>query len=191
MFDCRGARSLQLEAVALGLDSQAACDSQAEQMSSACRLAKQAGLFYEEVQRCLFAAPLAQHFDKSWTAHASVKAALYDSESQLQSAADLHSRDEIATEICRLQASAAARTAVCPVPLRFIETVSRAEDCSCRAALWWPATDETRAEVTLSSADFFHRLTCHAARRRPARRWRLPSARPRRSAGSCRTQWPC
>ena len=70
---------------------------------ASCRLGKQASLFYEEVQRCLFAPPLASHFDKSWTAHASVKAAVYDTEAQLQSAADLHSKDEIALEICRLQ----------------------------------------------------------------------------------------
>lgn len=71
--------------------------------AACCRLGKQASLFYDEVQRCLFAPPLAQHFDKSWTAHASVKAAVYDTEAQLQSAADLHSKDEIALEICRLQ----------------------------------------------------------------------------------------
>ena len=76
--------------------------------AASCRLGKQASLFYEEVQRCLFAPPLAAHFDKSWTAHCSVKAAVYDTEAQLQGAADLHSKDEIALEICRLQVCGAA-----------------------------------------------------------------------------------
>lgn len=72
-------------------------------MVLACRLAKQVSVFYEEVHRLLTSAPLASHFDKSWTAHVAVKTSLYDVESQLQNAEALHADDEIASEIARLQ----------------------------------------------------------------------------------------
>ena len=61
--------------------------------------------FYDDVLRFLNAAPLNQHFDKSWTSHVQVKATLYDVESQLQQAAQLHKDDDIAPEIARLKVS--------------------------------------------------------------------------------------
>lgn len=67
------------------------------------RLAQQAGVFYDDIQKELVRAPLNQHFDKSWTAHVSVKAALYFVEAQLQSGAAFHAADEIASEIARLK----------------------------------------------------------------------------------------
>ena len=68
-----------------------------------CRLTKQVSAFYDDVLRLLSAAPLSQHFDKSWTSHVQVKATLYDVESQLQQAAQLHKDDDIAPEIARLK----------------------------------------------------------------------------------------
>ena len=59
--------------------------------------------FYSEVLRLLNSPPLNQHFDKSWTAHVQVKETLYDVESQLQQAAQLHKDDDIAPEIARLK----------------------------------------------------------------------------------------
>ena len=72
-----------------------------------CRLTKQVSAFYDDVLRLLSAAPLSQHFDKSWTSHVQVKATLYDVESQLQQAAQLHKDDDIAPEIARLKVTPA------------------------------------------------------------------------------------
>lgn len=68
-----------------------------------CRLTKQVSAFYSDVLRLLSSPPLNQHFDKSWTAHVQVKETLYDVESQLQQAAQLHKDDDIAPEIARLK----------------------------------------------------------------------------------------
>jgi hypothetical protein len=67
------------------------------------RLTQQAAMYYDEVQKELQKPPLSQHFDKSWTAHVSVKSALYYVEAQLQSGIALHAQDEIAPEIARLK----------------------------------------------------------------------------------------
>ena len=58
-----------------------------EKIPCACRLAKQVNLFYGEVLRYLGQPPLNAHFDKSWTAHVSVKAMLYDAEAWIQQGA--------------------------------------------------------------------------------------------------------
>ena len=68
-----------------------------------CRLTKQVSAFYDDVLRLLTNPPLNQHFDKSWTSHVQVKTTLYDVESQLQQAAQLHKDDDIAPEIARLK----------------------------------------------------------------------------------------
>lgn len=77
--------------------------SLAQMPISSPRLTKQVSAFYDDVMRLLSAAPLSQHFDKSWTSHVQVKATLYDVESQLQQAAQLHKDDDIAPEIARLK----------------------------------------------------------------------------------------
>lgn len=69
--------------------------------------------FYAEVLRLLSSPPLNQHFDKSWTAHVQVKETLYDVESQLQQAAQLHKDDDIAPEIARLKVIQLPRTLLC------------------------------------------------------------------------------
>lgn len=79
--------------------------ARADKKSSAimARLTKQVSAFYDDVLRLLSGAPLSQHFDKSWTSHVQVKTTLYDVESQLQQAAQLHKDDDIAPEISRLK----------------------------------------------------------------------------------------
>jgi len=72
------------------------------------RLAKQAALHYEAVCRALASPPLATHFDKSWTTHATVKAGLYAGEAGAAAAAGLHAADEVAPEIARLRETSAA-----------------------------------------------------------------------------------
>lgn len=77
------------------------------------RLTKQVSAFYDDVLRLLSGAPLNQHFDKSWTSHVQVKATLYDVESQLQQAAQLHKDDDIAPEIARLKVTVHTRVCTC------------------------------------------------------------------------------
>ena len=172
-----------------------------------CRLAKQASLFYEEMQRCLYAPPLAQHFDKSWTAHATVKAAVYDCEAHLQNAADLHSKDEIAVEICRLQVCLLELIAAgIHPPLPVSQHCSPGSGRHCTPADWGCCSVLEHCDLAgLSStgpplvAYYTHLLmtacsacllTCQCPCRRPARLWQPPSGRPRRWAGSCRTPSP-
>ena len=72
----------------------------------ACRLAKQAALYYTECSRLLSSPPLNQHFDRSWLAHALVKSQLYEVESTVQNSAALRDADPIAgvaKEIARLR----------------------------------------------------------------------------------------
>lgn len=48
--------------------------------------------------------PLSQHFDRSWYSHATVKATLYEAETQSQAAVALHAEQEVAPEIARIKA---------------------------------------------------------------------------------------
>ena len=72
------------------------------------RLAAGAAALYSEVGRALACQPLASHFDKSWSVHASVKAALYLGEAGAAAAAALHAADDIAPEIARLRDASAS-----------------------------------------------------------------------------------
>ncbi|KAL4858651.1 Vacuolar-sorting protein [Chlorella vulgaris] len=66
------------------------------------RVAKQAAVYYRECSSLL------SHFDRSWLAHASVKALLYDVEATVQNSASLRDADQfagVAKEIARLRAS--------------------------------------------------------------------------------------
>ncbi|KAI7841696.1 hypothetical protein COHA_004563 [Chlorella ohadii] len=72
------------------------------------RLAKQCAVFYRECATLLAASPLNQHFDRSWLAHATVKALMYEVEATIQNSAALRDADEfagVAKEIARLRAS--------------------------------------------------------------------------------------
>jgi programmed cell death 6-interacting protein len=74
------------------------------------RVAKHAAALYDDVSRALAARPLADHFDRSWHAHAAVKALLHHLEADLQGAAALRLGDElkgVAAEVSRLRAAAA------------------------------------------------------------------------------------
>lgn len=61
------------------------------------------GLLYGEVAAALASPPLSSHFDKSWSGHVGVKAALYDVQALADSGAALHADDNIAAEIARLR----------------------------------------------------------------------------------------
>ncbi len=63
-------------------------------------------MYYDEVARALAVYPLSQHFDRSWTAHVAVKAALYDAESQMQAAQQQRAEDNVNVEITRLKVGA-------------------------------------------------------------------------------------
>ncbi|KAK9909798.1 hypothetical protein WJX75_007558 [Coccomyxa subellipsoidea] len=67
------------------------------------RLTRQVSVYYDEVARALAVYPLSQHFDRSWTAHVAVKAALYEAESQMQAAAQQRAEDNVNIEITRLK----------------------------------------------------------------------------------------
>lgn len=68
-----------------------------------CRLAKQVAAYYQEVKAMLGGAPLTSHLDRSWYIHISVKAGLYEAETQAQAAAGLHAEQEVAPEIARIK----------------------------------------------------------------------------------------
>ncbi|CAL8461578.1 g1109 [Coccomyxa elongata] len=67
------------------------------------RLSRQVSMYYDDVASVLPHYPLSQHFDRSWTAHVAVKAALYEAESQMQAAAAQRAEDNVNVEITRLK----------------------------------------------------------------------------------------
>ncbi|KAK9105811.1 hypothetical protein Scep_022655 [Stephania cephalantha] len=67
------------------------------------KVARQVGLYYEETYAALSSAPLTQHFDRGWTSHVQLKAALYYAEACYRCSLELHEKEEIAEEIARLK----------------------------------------------------------------------------------------
>ncbi|KAK9091373.1 hypothetical protein Sjap_024550 [Stephania japonica] len=67
------------------------------------KVARQVGLYYEEAYAALSAAPLTQHFERGWTSHVQLKAALYYAEACYRCSLELHEKEEIAEEIARLK----------------------------------------------------------------------------------------
>lgn len=63
----------------------------------------QVGLFYEEAYATLNAAPLNQHFDRTWISHIQFKAAQFYAEACYRCSLELHGKEEIAEEIARLK----------------------------------------------------------------------------------------
>lgn len=61
------------------------------------------GTLYSEVAAAMQGGLLAAHFDRSWSGHVGVKAALYEVQALLDSAAALHADDKIGAEIARLK----------------------------------------------------------------------------------------
>ncbi|XP_071735609.1 vacuolar-sorting protein BRO1-like [Rutidosis leptorrhynchoides] len=74
------------------------------------KISKQVGLYYEEALAALHAAPLTQHFDKTWLSHVQLKAALFYSEACYRYSLELHEKEEIAEEIARLKSGIGALT---------------------------------------------------------------------------------
>ncbi|PWA35768.1 BRO1 domain, ALIX V-shaped domain protein [Artemisia annua] len=74
------------------------------------KIARQVGLYYEEAAAALNVAPLSQHFDKTWTSHIQLKAALYYAEACYRYSLELHEKDEIGEEIARLKSGITALT---------------------------------------------------------------------------------
>ncbi|WOL09841.1 ALG-2 interacting protein X [Canna indica] len=67
------------------------------------KVARQVGLYYEETYATLSAPPLSQHFDRTWISHVQLKAAQYYAEACYRYSLDLHAKEEIGEEICRLK----------------------------------------------------------------------------------------
>lgn len=70
----------------------------------------QAGLYYEEALAALNVAPLKDHFDKAWSSHVQLKAALFCAEACYRYSLELHDKEEIAEEIARLRSGINALT---------------------------------------------------------------------------------
>ncbi|CAL9133854.1 unnamed protein product [Musa acuminata var. zebrina] len=67
------------------------------------KVARQVGLYYEEAYAVLNAPPLNQHFERTWISHVQLKAAQFYAEACYRYSLDLHEKEEIAEEICRLR----------------------------------------------------------------------------------------
>ncbi|KAJ6899187.1 vacuolar-sorting protein BRO1-like [Populus alba x Populus x berolinensis] len=70
------------------------------------KISRQVGLYYEEALAALNVAPLKDHFDKGWTAHVQLKAALFYAEACYWYSLELHEKEDIAEEIARLKSGA-------------------------------------------------------------------------------------
>ncbi|XP_072956759.1 vacuolar-sorting protein BRO1 [Typha angustifolia] len=95
------------------------------------KVARQVGLYYEEAYAALNAAPLNQHFDKTWVSHVQLKAAQFYGEACYRCALELHEKEEIAEEIARLKigisALADAKKTSKGVAAPLLDAVSRLE----------------------------------------------------------------
>ncbi|XWS63515.1 hypothetical protein CRYUN_Cryun06bG0104700 [Craigia yunnanensis] len=67
------------------------------------KISRQVGLYYEEALAALNAAPLKDHFEKTWIVHVQLKAALFYAEACYRYGLELHEKEEIAEEIARLR----------------------------------------------------------------------------------------
>lgn len=74
------------------------------------KISRQAGLYYEEALAALNVAPLKDHFDKAWSSHVQLKAALFCAEACYRYSLELHDKEEIAEEIARLRSGINALT---------------------------------------------------------------------------------
>lgn len=93
------------------------------------KVARQVGLFYEEAYAALNAAPLNQHFDRTWISHVQLKAAQFYAEACYRFSLELHDKEEIAEEIARLKiglnALSDAKKSVKGVAAPLLDAVSR------------------------------------------------------------------
>ncbi|KAL5726652.1 bck1-like resistance to osmotic shock [Ranunculus cassubicifolius] len=72
------------------------------------KVARQVGIYYEEAYASLCAAPLSQHFDRTWISHVQLKAAQFYAEACYRCALELHEKEDIAEEIARLKSGISA-----------------------------------------------------------------------------------
>nr|CAD1836255.1 unnamed protein product [Ananas comosus var. bracteatus] len=95
------------------------------------KIARQVGLYYEEAYAALNAAPLSQHFDKTWVSHVQLKAAQFYAEACYRYSLELHEKEEIAEEIARLKigisALADAKKTAKGVAAPLLDAVSKLE----------------------------------------------------------------
>lgn len=95
------------------------------------KVARQVGLFYEEAYATLNAAPLNQHFDRTWISHIQLKAAQFYAEACYRCSLELHGKEEIAEEIARLKiginALTDAKKSAKGVAAALLDAVSRLE----------------------------------------------------------------
>ncbi|CAN6310618.1 unnamed protein product [Urochloa humidicola] len=95
------------------------------------KVARQVGIFYEEAYAALSAAPLSQHFDRSWVSHVQLKAAQFYADACYRYSLDLHEKEEIAEEIARLKigmsALADAKKAARGVAAQLLDSVNKLE----------------------------------------------------------------
>ncbi|KAK3154724.1 hypothetical protein QOZ80_2BG0194360 [Eleusine coracana subsp. coracana] len=67
------------------------------------KVARQAGLYYEEADAPLVRPPLQHHFERSWVSQIQLKAAQFNAEACYRYAMELHEKAEVGEEIARLQ----------------------------------------------------------------------------------------
>ncbi|XP_042373931.1 vacuolar-sorting protein BRO1-like [Zingiber officinale] len=95
------------------------------------KVARQVGLYYEETYATLNAPLLNQHLDRTWISHVQLKAAQYYAEACYRCSLDLHEKEEIAEEICRLKiginALADAKKSIRGVPQPLLDAVNKLE----------------------------------------------------------------
>ncbi|KAK9750380.1 hypothetical protein RND81_02G192200 [Saponaria officinalis] len=95
------------------------------------KIARQVGIYYEEVLGALTVAPLNQHFDKTWIAHVQLKASLFYAEACYRCSLELHEKEEIAQEIARLKSGLNALSEVKKsakgAPAQLLDAVNKLE----------------------------------------------------------------
>ncbi|GAX77401.1 hypothetical protein CEUSTIGMA_g4847.t1 [Chlamydomonas eustigma] len=96
------------------------------------RLARQLAVMYSEVERLFTAPALQQHLDKSWLAHAQMKASIYDVETLIQVAKTYQGEEKINYEISVLQEAfkrVQATKKICKgISNQMYESVSKVQD---------------------------------------------------------------
>ncbi|GAB4840360.1 bck1-like resistance to osmotic shock [Ancistrocladus abbreviatus] len=95
------------------------------------KISRQVGVYYEEALAALNAAPLNQHFDKTWITHVQIKAVLFYAEACYRYSLELHEKEEIGEEVARLNIGISSLTEVKKsakgAPPQLLEAVSKLE----------------------------------------------------------------
>nr|XP_043613755.1 vacuolar-sorting protein BRO1-like [Erigeron canadensis] len=96
------------------------------------KVSRQVGLYYEEAAVALSVAPLSQHFDKTWTSHIHLKAALFYAEACYRYSLELHEKEEIGEEVARLKSGIttlidAKKSAPWGAPQQILDVINKLE----------------------------------------------------------------